>query len=128
MLDTNTVSDFIKAHPHVNERIMATPMAELSISVVTEGELLYGLARRPEARRLHQAVGQLLKRLDVLPWDRGVARQYGPLRADLASRGATLGALDLLIAAHALATDAILVTHDRAFQYVDALITQDWRL
>lgn len=128
MLDTNAVSDVIKAHPRVDERIMAVPMAALCISVISEGELLYGLARRPEARRLHRTVGQLLKRVDVLPWDRSVAQRYGTLRADLARRGATLGELDLLIAAHALATNAILVTHDRAFQTIDVLTTQDWRL
>lgn len=128
MLDTNTVSDFVKGHARVDEHVMATPMPAICISVITEAELLYGLARRPEAKRLHHTVGELLKRLDVLPWNRSVARCYGALRADLARRGATLGALDLLIAAHALATDATLVTHDRAFVYVDALTTQDWRL
>ena len=128
MLDTNTVSDFIKGQPRVDEHVMSVPMSTICISVITEAALLYGLARRPEATRLHRTVDQLLKRLDVLPWDRSVATCYGTLCADLMRRGATLGALDLQIAAHALAMNAILITHDRAFQYVETLTTQDWRL
>lgn len=124
MLDTNMVSHLIKAHPAVVRRVVATPMAALCISAITEGELLLGLARRPDAKRLHLAVQELLRRVDVLPWDS--AECYGSVRADMARQGKILAPLDLLIATHALGVGAVLVTNDRAFGQVSSLHVEDW--
>jgi tRNA(fMet)-specific endonuclease VapC len=126
MLDTNTVSQLLKAHPGVARRMVAAPLSSLCISSITEGELLFGLAKRPDAKRLHVAVRELLRRVDVLPWDSTIAERYGTIRADLERRGKTLAPLDLLIAAHALGADAILVTNDRAFRQVAGLHLEDW--
>ncbi len=126
MLDTNTVSYLVRAHPAVSQRVVAVPMAALCMSSITEGELLFGLARRPTAERLHTVVRELLHRVDVLPWDRQAAVRYGATRADLASKGKTLAPLDLLIAAHALSVDAVLVSSDKAFAQVDGLVLEDW--
>lgn len=126
MLDTNTVSNLLKGHPNVAQRIVAVPITSLCISAITEGELLFGLAKRPSAERLHIAVGEFLRRADVLPWDRAVAKHYGTVRANLESHGKILSPLDLLIAAHALAVGAVLVTNDRAFGLVANLESQDW--
>ena len=124
MLDTNTVSHLIKAHPAVTRRVLAAPMASLCISAFTEGELLFGLAKRPEAKRLHAAVRELLLRLDVLPWNS--AEHYGMARAEMEAQGRILAPLDLLIAAHALSVGAVLVTNDRAFRQVGGLQLEDW--
>ena len=126
MLDTNTVSYLLKAHPAVCRRVAAAPMASLCISAITEGELLFGLARRPDAKRLHVAVREFLRRVDVLPWDSTVAARYGAMRTGLERRGKILAPLDLLIATHALSTGAILVTNDRAFAQVAELDVDDW--
>ena len=126
MLDTNTVSNLLKGHPNVAKRIVAVPITSLCISAITEGELLFGLAKRPFAERLHIAVGEFLRRADVLPWDSAVAKRYGAVRADLQRHGKILSPLDLLIAAHALAVGAVLVTNDRAFGLVANLQLQDW--
>jgi len=126
MLDTNTVSQLLKGHPNVTRRVVDVPMASLCISVITEGELLFGLAKRPDAKRLHTAVRELLRRVDVMPWNSAIAERYGPLRAELERQGRALGALDLLIATHAFATNAVLVTNDRAFAQVVGLQIEDW--
>ena len=126
MLDTNTVGHLVKGHSGVVGRVVATPMAALCVSVFTEGELLFGLAKRPEATRLHRAVTEFLKRVDVLPWDSSVAARYGDLRAGMEGQGRTMGPLDLLIAAHALSVGAVLVTGDRAFGLVPGLGVEDW--
>ncbi|MDD2769949.1 MAG: type II toxin-antitoxin system VapC family toxin [Methylococcus sp.] len=126
MLDTNTVSHLIKGHPAVASRIVAVPMASLCISVVTEAELMFGLAKRPEAKRLHVAVNEFLRRAEVLPWESATAKRYGAVRAELERQGKTLGSLDLLIAAHALAADATLVSNDSAFGLVAGLQVEDW--
>jgi tRNA(fMet)-specific endonuclease VapC len=126
MLDTNVVSHLIKAHPAVVRRVTATPMASLCISAITEGELLFGLAKRPAAKQLHLAVREFLKRVDVLPWDSSVAKHYRAVRADMELQGKLLAPLDMLIGAHALGLGAVLVTSDQAFQRVGDLHTEDW--
>lgn len=83
MLDTNIVSYFIKGDENVRNKIISVPMSELRISVITEGELLFGLAKRPDAKKLGMIVREFLIRVDVLPWDRAVAACYGVLRADM---------------------------------------------
>ena len=124
LLGTNTVSHLIKSNPLVAARVTQVPMAALCISAITEGELLFGLAKRPDAMRLHVAVRELLRRVDVLPW--ASADRYGTARTDLEGRGKTLAPLDLLIAAHALGVGAVLVTNDRAFANVPRLVIEDW--
>ncbi|WP_163097427.1 type II toxin-antitoxin system VapC family toxin [Acidithiobacillus ferrianus] len=126
MLDTNTVSHLLREHPVVAKRIVAVPMASLCISAITGGELLFGLAKRPVAKRLHVAVREFLRRVDVLPWDSSTAGHYGMVRADMEKRGRILASLDLLIATHALSVDAVLVTNDRAFSQMADLKVEDW--
>ena len=126
MLDTNTVRHLVRQHPGVMRRIAHMRMMDLCLSAVSEGELLFGLARRPEAHGLHAAMREFLKRVDVLPWDRSVAARYGSLRAEQERLGRPLGQLDMLIAAHALEMDAVLVTNDRAFGQVAGLRREDW--
>jgi len=127
LLDTNIVSYVIKGHPmRVRERLMTVPMEQLSISVITEAELLFGVARHPEATRLKLGVHEFLIRMRVLPWNSDVARSYADLRAELERRGITMGNLDLMIAAQALAENAILVSNDRAFRRIKQLQIEDW--
>jgi tRNA(fMet)-specific endonuclease VapC len=126
MLDTNTVSHLIKEHPAVIKRIVVAPMTSLCVSAITEGELLFGLAKRPDAKKLHHAVREFLKRVDVLPWDTVIAERYGAVRAGMESQGKVLAPLDLLIATHALTVGAVLVTNDRAFNHVEDLHLEDW--
>ena len=126
MLDTNTVSRLLKKDPMAMQRAKDVPIASLCISAITEGELLYGLAKRPEALPLHVAVREFLGCVDVLPWDEGVAEHYARIRASLERKGKTLAPLDLLIASHAESIGAVLVTNDQAFRLVGNLRVEDW--
>lgn len=126
MLDTNIVSQLIRKHPSVVSRVTAAPMAALCISAVTEGELLFGLAKRPAATQLHAAVTEFLKRVDVQPWDSNAAKHYGALRASMEAQGKPLAPLDMLIGAHAASVGAVLVTNDPAFQQINDLRLEDW--
>jgi tRNA(fMet)-specific endonuclease VapC len=128
MLDTNMVSHFIKGHPKVVAQVVGLPMSLLCISAITEAELLFGLAKLPQAKRLHESVREFLLRVDSLPWDSSVTRDYAAVRADMKKQGKTLEPLDLLIATHALSTGAILVTNDRAFAQVPKLQLEDWTI
>ena len=126
LLDTNIVSHLIKGHPVVSQHIVNMPMASLGISVITEAELYYGLAKRPEAKRFQLVVEEFLKRVDVLPWDSAIVKSYGFIRAEMERQGKSLAPLDMLIAAHALSVDAVLVTNDKAFYQVGGLTIEDW--
>jgi tRNA(fMet)-specific endonuclease VapC len=126
MLDTNMVSHLIRMNPAVMARAKAVPVASLCISAITGGELLFGLAKRPEAVKLRAAIREFLRCVDVLPWDDGVAEHYAQTRAFLELQGKTLAPLDLLIASHAKSLDAILVSNDKAFQWVSGLQLEDW--
>jgi tRNA(fMet)-specific endonuclease VapC len=126
MLDTNMVSHVLKAHPLVTQRVIALPMAALCISAITEGELLFGLAKRPEATQLQRVVHEFLRRVETQTWDSAVAAHYGLLRADMSQNGKSLAALDMLIAAHALSLGAVLVSNDQAFRHISQLAIEDW--
>lgn len=127
LLDTNMASYVIKGNaPRVRERLLKVPMAEVGISVVTEAELRFGLARKPEAVRLKAAVEEFLLRVEVLFWDSDAAQHYARVRANLERAGEPMGNLDMMIAAQALAAQAILVTHDRVFRRVKQLRIEDW--
>ncbi|NOT69389.1 MAG: type II toxin-antitoxin system VapC family toxin [Methylophilaceae bacterium] len=126
MLDTNTVSYLIKSNAQVIAHLLAVPITSICISAITEGELLFGIAKRPQAKKLHLAVQEFLKRVDVIAWESATAQHYGSLRADLERQGKTLAPLDTLIAAHALSINATLVTNDRAFSAATNLVIENW--
>ena len=122
LLDTNIASCIIKGNsPAVDRRLAKVAMAQLAVSAVTEGELRFGAARLPHATRLHNLIEDFFLRAAVLPWDSDAAQQYGRLRATLEREGQPMGNLDAMIAAHALALDAILVTNDHAFARIKKL-------
>jgi tRNA(fMet)-specific endonuclease VapC len=127
LLDTNTASYVIKGNfPRVRERLLKVPMAEVGISVVTEAEMRFGVERLPEATALKRVVEEFLLRVEVLPWDSEAAQHYSRVRATLEREGEPMGNLDMMIAAQAVAADAVLVTHDRVFRRVKGLKVEDW--
>jgi tRNA(fMet)-specific endonuclease VapC len=100
----------------------------LCISAITRAELRYGIARRTEATRLTDLVEGFLAIARCEAWDTRAADARGSLRARLADRGTRIGDFDEMIAAHALALDAILVTDNtRHFAHVEGLTVENWR-
>jgi tRNA(fMet)-specific endonuclease VapC len=129
MLDTNTASYVIKGQPpEVRQRLAALPGSSIVMSAVTQAELLYGLARKGRPASLARVIRELVLRLQVLPWNSKAAEIYGDLRAACTARGIALGALDMMVAAHAIAEKVTLVTHDKAFGLVlgGVLTIEDW--
>lgn len=114
MLDTNTVSYIIKGQsPAARSKLASLHGNDVAcISVITEAELRFGVAKRPNAEKLRTALEGFLAKIHVLPWTREEAVAYGELRAKQEAAGKTLGNLDTLIAAHAIASGATLVTND----------------
>ena len=127
LLDTNTASYIIKGHPaRVRERLLRVPMSEVGVSAVTEAELRFGAARRRDLPALATAIEEFLLRVEALPWNSEAAQHYAILRSNVEERGLPVGNLDLMIAAHAMACGAVLVSNDRVFQRIKGLRLEDW--
>lgn len=129
MLDTNMVSYILKAKsPAARARLASLGKGEIAcISAVTEAELLYGIAKSGSGDQRKRSLDWFLARLKVPPWGREEAAVYGPLRAKQEAMGKTLGPLDMQIAAHAVALEAILITNDKSFQHVPDLVgVENW--
>lgn len=127
MLDTNTASYIIKGHSSIREKLRSIPMVNIGISAITEAELLRGVAKKPEAKRLPVVVKEFLLRVEVLPWDSYAANAYAELRTACEKEGKSLGTMDMLIAAHSVAVGATLITNDKAFYHVEHhLSLEDW--
>lgn len=130
MLDTDTVSYLVKGRvPVLDARVAAVSPEHLCISAVTRGELLYGLNLKDGAHRLALLVDQVLRRVRCLPWDEAAATQFAFIAAELHKAGTPIGTTDAMIAGHALATGAVLVTNNaRHFSRVAGLPVENWIL
>ncbi len=128
MLDTNTAACIIKGKPAIiRENLRKVPMAEICISSITQAELLLGVAQKLSARDLPRAVNEFLLRVDILPWDSNAAESYAWLYKACKEKGAPIEAMDILIAAHAVAVSATLITNDNAFHQIGRYVSlADW--
>ncbi|NIO06374.1 MAG: PIN domain-containing protein [Proteobacteria bacterium] len=128
MLDTNICINIIKKKPdQVIERLRHTRVPDVGVSSITLSELEYGAAKsaRPEQNKL--AIVEFLAPLEILPYDDMAAQEYGKVRVYLEKQGTPIGSMDMLIAAHALSLNCILVTNnEREFRRIPALKIENW--
>lgn len=129
LLDTNICIYLInRKPPAVLQRFRAYRAGEIGLSSIVAAELAYGVAKSGSARN-QQALELFLAPLEIHPFDAQAIWVYGRLRATLEQQGTPIGAMDTLIAAHALALDATLVTHNtQEFARVPGLRLEDWAL
>ncbi|WP_426321643.1 type II toxin-antitoxin system VapC family toxin [Pseudoduganella sp. R-43] len=128
LLDTNIASHAIRGDkPGVITRLALLPLSSAFVSVITEAELRYGLEKCGNPDGLAARVNAFLVRSTILPWTRDAAKAYAYLQAKYERNGHPLARMDMLIAAHACAIGAILVTRDKSFAMLSAdLEIQDW--
>jgi tRNA(fMet)-specific endonuclease VapC len=129
MLDTDTSSYVIRGGYTSLERHLATTrQTDRCISAMTRAELLYGLKVRPESYYLHTMVRRFLDATRALAWDADAADFHAEIRYQLRAAGTPIGEMDTLIAAHALAADAVLVTNNtRHFETIKLpLLLENW--
>lgn len=127
LLDTNICIYIINARPpEVLVRFHRFHLGGVGISSIVAAELAYGVAKSGSARN-RSALEMFLTPLEILPFDDKAFWAYGDLRADLERQGRSIGAMDTMIAAHALSLDAILVTNNtREFSRVAGLRLDNW--
>ena len=128
MLDTNVVSQMVRRPDSaLAQRVAALEPDSVAISVIVAAELRYGAERRGSSRLTRQ-LEAVLSTIDVLPLQEPADRHYGAIRSDLERIGLPIGRNDLLIAAHARAVGATLVTNNvDEFRRVPSLAIEDWQ-
>jgi tRNA(fMet)-specific endonuclease VapC len=127
MLDTNIISDLIRdPQGRAAKRIAKAGEQNICISIIVAAELRYGAAKSG-SKRLLKVIEDLLGEIAVLPFDVPADVEYGTIRAELEAGGAPIGGNGLLIAAHARATGATMVTaNDDEFTRVHGLKVENW--
>jgi tRNA(fMet)-specific endonuclease VapC len=128
ILDTNTCIYIIKRKPaDVIERLRRIPISKVGISSITLSELVYGVAKSSKPEKNQFALAQFLAPIEMLPYGAEAAQQYGRLWVFLEKQGTPIGSLDMLIAAHVLSIDGILVTNnENEFSRVPNLKIDNW--
>ena len=128
MLDTNICIYIMNRRPlEVIRRFKQFDVGDIGISAITVSELYYGVNKSQNPEKNRQRLAAFLMPFDVLAYDENAASAYGHIRVQLQRQGQLIGPLDLLIAAHALSRDLILITNnDREFKRVPGLNVENW--
>ncbi len=128
-LDTNICSYILRRHPaSMIERFANLDRSQVWLSAMVAAELRFGAAKLASSR-FSAAVEGWLAGFEVRSWPVDASLHYANIRAALERTGQVIGGMDLLIAAHALAEDSVLVTHNaREFLRVPGLSVQEWAL
>jgi tRNA(fMet)-specific endonuclease VapC len=127
LLDTNLCIYVINNKPqHVFEHFKQYPLGQLAISSITASELAFSVEKSGSERN-KQALNKFISPLDILPYDEQAIWHYAKLCQNFQSTGKIIGSLDMLIAAHALALDVVLVTNNtKEFERIDGLKLENW--
>lgn len=128
MLDTNICIYVIKQQPAaVLDRLVALPSEDVGLSVITVCELRFGASKSAHPKKNHTALDQFLSPFHIAHFEKPATQTYGTIRSTLEKKGRPIGALDLLIAAHALSLNARLVTNNaKAFGRIPGLKIENW--
>lgn len=130
VLDTNVLTSLMRGEKGVIERLERVTRPMIAVPEPAWAEVAYGLARMPRSKRRERLVSRfalLREQLPTVTWSPAVTEAFGSLKASLEAKGQRLEDFDLAIAAHALATDAILVTANvRHLGRIPDLTIEDW--
>ena len=128
LLDTNICIFLINRHSkNIQERFRKVSVELVAVSSVTTSELRYGVGKSAKQKQNSSALEKFLLPLSVLPYDDAASKQYGTLRSYLEREGKSIGAMDMMIAAHALSLDLIIVTNNtKEFSRVPGIRIEDW--
>ncbi len=116
-----------KRPTEIIHRFKRFDIGEIGVSTITVSELNYGVAKSKNRRSNKQRVEEFLSPLEIMPYDAIAAKTYGDIRHKLEKQGELIGPLDLLIAAHTLSRNLVLVTNnEKEFKRVKNLKVKNW--
>tara|TARA_R110002126_G_scaffold54466_9_gene147469 strand:- start:333 stop:731 length:399 start_codon:yes stop_codon:yes gene_type:complete len=126
-LDTNTLIYFFKGMGNVAPKLLMKAPGDILLPAVVLYELETGIAKSNAPAKRRDQLNELLKVIQIIPFEAKAARIAADIRAELEQQGRMIGPLDNLIAASALATGAILVTRNTSeFSRISGLIVENW--
>jgi tRNA(fMet)-specific endonuclease VapC len=128
MLDTNICIYLIKQQPAaVLKRFLEYQVGDIGLSTITLSELRYGVAKSKHREKNAKALDEFIIPLEVVPFDEKATLVYGDLRTALEKSGKPIGAMDMLIASHAVSLEVALATNNtREFKRVPGLVSTSW--
>ena len=128
-LDTNICSYVLRRRPaSMVERFAGLDRGQLWLSSIVAAELRFGAVKLASVQ-FSAAVEGWLAGFEVRPWPTEATHHYASIRATLERAGQPIGGMDLLIAAHAMAEDSVLVTNNaQEFLRVPGLAVEEWNL
>ena len=128
LLDTNICIALIRQRPAgLLQRLITLEPGEVGLSSITLAELIYVADKSSQTEQNLAALEQFLLPLELVNFDDSAATAYGQIRAGLEREGKVIGSMDMLIAAHALSLNTILVTNNiKEFGRVSGLLLEDW--
>lgn len=128
LLGTNICIALIRQKPAaLIQRITSNQPGEVGISSITLAELMHGVEKSAQVEQNLSALQQFLLPLELADFDQQAALAHGKIRAQLEREGQTIGSMDMLIAAHAISLETILITNNmKEFHRVKGLNLEDW--
>ncbi|MBR1374955.1 MAG: type II toxin-antitoxin system VapC family toxin [Cardiobacteriaceae bacterium] len=128
MLDTNTCIYIInRKYKQVVETFSNYKVGEVVISNITACELAFGVKKSSSIDKNSSLLFEFFELIQILPFGQEAIWHYADIRASLQRKGSPIGAMDLLIAAHARSLNLPLVTNNtREFERVEGLQLENW--
>lgn len=128
LIDTNICIYIMnRKPPDVIRKFKTFDIGMIGISSITVSELCYGASKSRDPRKNMERLNDFLTPFEILPYDHGASVIYGSIRTDLELKGTPIGPMDLLIAAHALSRDLVLVTNnEKEFKRIAQLTVENW--
>ncbi len=128
LIDTNICIYIMnKRPPEVIQKFKNIVIGQVGISSITVSELQYGVSKSKLREQNSKRLEEFLTPFQILPYDEDASKYYGEIRSQLESKGLIIGPLDLLIAAHALSQDLVLITNnEKEFKRIPLLKIENW--
>lgn len=128
LLDTDICIYLINDRPeHLRQRFEQYALSDIGVSAITAAELRFGAAKSKAVEKNTVTLEYFMSPIEIIPFDSEAARVYGSLRAYLENSGTPIGPLDMLIAAHAMSCNLLLVTNNiREFSRIPGLQCETW--
>ncbi len=128
LIDTNICIYIMnKRPPEVIQKFKNIEIGQVGISSITVSELQYGVSKSKLREQNSKRLEEFLTPFQILPYDEDASKYYGEIRSQLESKGLIIGPLDLLIAAHALSQDLVLITNnEKEFKRIPLLKIENW--
>jgi len=128
LIDTNICIYMMNKRPaEIIKKFKQFELGEIGISIITVSELQYGVAKSTYRKKNEVRLEEFLAPFEILTYDQTAAKVYGDIRFQLEKRGQPIGPLDLLIAAHAISQDMVLITNnEKEFRRIKKLKIDNW--